>query len=270
MNDELSPENVERPIEAVMGAPKPPAESLQEDGGGTPAKSGISKFFGTWPGDETDEQLLGALSEIRKPVADGGGTLCDTTMTHRAPRTACHCDTYPDNLGPCATFQGSMKEDYCAYCDHNSACHRAHWGIESVPARNYPQPVADGGGLPLSHEWLGAEEVNDWFVASCSCGWTYQHPNYGTSQDTFVNHWGDHILASSQEALRETTANYNTLLDEIVRLNTPYQCGFNEGVQAVYDRISKDGSDGEGNVEFADLLERIKLSLLSPEGSSRP
>jgi hypothetical protein len=40
------------------------------------------------------------------------------------------------------------------------------------------------------------EEVADWFVASCSCGWTYQHPNYGTSQDTFVNHWGDHILAT--------------------------------------------------------------------------
>jgi hypothetical protein len=45
------------------------------------------------------------------------------------------------------------------------------------------------------HVWEGCEEVNDWFVATCSCGWTYQHPNYGTSQDTFVNHWADHILS---------------------------------------------------------------------------
>lgn len=48
----------------------------------------------------------------------------------------------------------------------------------------------------VTHEWMGCEEVNDWFIATCSCGWTYQHPNYGSSQDTFVNHWGDHILAT--------------------------------------------------------------------------
>jgi hypothetical protein len=29
--------------------------------------AGVSKIFGTWPGDETDEQLLGALEEYRTP-----------------------------------------------------------------------------------------------------------------------------------------------------------------------------------------------------------
>jgi len=46
------------------------------------------------------------------------------------------------------------------------------------------------------HEWGGCEEVNGFFSATCSCGWTYQHPNYGTDQESFVNHWGDHILAA--------------------------------------------------------------------------
>lgn len=33
----------------------------------TQPAAGISKIFGTWPGDETDQELLGALNEIRKP-----------------------------------------------------------------------------------------------------------------------------------------------------------------------------------------------------------
>ena len=39
-----------------------------------PPVAGVAKFFGTWPGDETDAELLGALDEIRKPapVAEEG------------------------------------------------------------------------------------------------------------------------------------------------------------------------------------------------------
>lgn len=29
------------------------------------SKNGVSAFFGTWPGDETDEELLAALGELR-------------------------------------------------------------------------------------------------------------------------------------------------------------------------------------------------------------
>jgi hypothetical protein len=42
-------------------ARKPAAAKTRIDA----AKSGVGAFFGTWPGDETDEQLLASLKEIR-------------------------------------------------------------------------------------------------------------------------------------------------------------------------------------------------------------
>jgi len=37
-----------------------PATMARQD-----ATTGVSAFFGTWPGDETDEELLAALEAIR-------------------------------------------------------------------------------------------------------------------------------------------------------------------------------------------------------------
>lgn len=45
---------------APQASTKPVAPLLPQDDG-----SGVSSFFGTWPGDETDEELLGALEAIR-------------------------------------------------------------------------------------------------------------------------------------------------------------------------------------------------------------
>lgn len=47
---------------------------------------------------------------------------CDTTMTDRFAVDECICITYPDNLGPCATFTLGANGN-CAYCDHNEDCH---------------------------------------------------------------------------------------------------------------------------------------------------
>jgi hypothetical protein len=30
-----------------------------------PSRGGVAAFFGTWPGEETDEELLAALGELR-------------------------------------------------------------------------------------------------------------------------------------------------------------------------------------------------------------
>jgi hypothetical protein len=39
---------------------RPVAPLLPQDAG-----EGVSSFFGTWPGDETDDELLAALDAIR-------------------------------------------------------------------------------------------------------------------------------------------------------------------------------------------------------------
>lgn len=85
---------------------------------------------------------------------------------------------YEENV--CA--HGIYAKDYCGLC-------------------NGPTALLGQDEPAQTHEWLGCEEVNDWFVAQCSCGWQYQHPNYGTTQDTFVNHWGDHILTQALTSL---------------------------------------------------------------------
>jgi hypothetical protein len=49
--------------------------------------------------------------------------VCETTMTPRLPRELCgNCGTYPDNLGPCASFEEGAN-GRCVYCDHALACH---------------------------------------------------------------------------------------------------------------------------------------------------
>ena len=47
---------------------------------------------------------------------------CETTLTERFEVENCECDTYPDNLGPCATYLVGINEN-CVYCDHNEKCH---------------------------------------------------------------------------------------------------------------------------------------------------
>lgn len=47
---------------------------------------------------------------------------CDTTMTMRFAVADCECDTYADNLGPCAFYSEGMT-GRCVYCDHGNDCH---------------------------------------------------------------------------------------------------------------------------------------------------
>jgi hypothetical protein len=96
--------------------------------------------------------------------------LCDTTMMERAPRTKCPCDTYPENLGPCAAFVASQREDYCA-CDHKTSCHRAHWGYASAPVAKAVEEAQASEtqklrGRPVSH--LEARIAAGNFVNGCS------------------------------------------------------------------------------------------------------
>lgn len=48
--------------------------------------------------------------------------LCDTTMTERFENPDCECDTYLDNLGPCAAHEEGSEGGMCVYCDHRIAC----------------------------------------------------------------------------------------------------------------------------------------------------
>lgn len=47
---------------------------------------------------------------------------CDTTLTERFENPKCRCNTYPDNLGPCKTWEVGMN-GRCVYCDHENLCH---------------------------------------------------------------------------------------------------------------------------------------------------
>lgn len=47
---------------------------------------------------------------------------CETTLTERFVNPECRCPTYPDNLGPCATFEQGAN-GRCVYCDHLECCH---------------------------------------------------------------------------------------------------------------------------------------------------
>ena len=46
-------------IPPSLAQPRAPERRL------TPSRSGVASFFGTWPGEETDRDLLEALEEIR-------------------------------------------------------------------------------------------------------------------------------------------------------------------------------------------------------------
>ncbi len=46
--------------------------------------------------------------------------LCETTSTERFAND-CHCFTYRDNLGPCASHEKGSN-GRCAYCDHELTC----------------------------------------------------------------------------------------------------------------------------------------------------
>ena len=57
------------------------------------------------------------------------GGVCDTTCAVRFAVTDCQCDTYPDNLGPCSCYVKGAG-GACAYCDHDSSCHRLVRGVD--------------------------------------------------------------------------------------------------------------------------------------------
>lgn len=56
---------------------------------------------------------------MRSNISQG---LCDTTQTERFIPINCKCTTYPNNLGPCATFEIQLNGK-CVYCDHLLECH---------------------------------------------------------------------------------------------------------------------------------------------------
>ncbi len=49
---------------------------------------------------------------------------CEMTLTERFYNPSCQCRTYPNNLGPCETFEEGSNGN-CVYCDHNLECHAA-------------------------------------------------------------------------------------------------------------------------------------------------
>ena len=51
--------------DALFSSMPPPLEQHQAKIGLSSARTNIAAFFGIWPGEETDEELLGALKEIR-------------------------------------------------------------------------------------------------------------------------------------------------------------------------------------------------------------
>ena len=56
---------------------------------------------------------------MRTAISQG---LCDTTLTERFWPVNCECDTYPNNLGPCAEPE-IQRDGRCVYCDHKPECH---------------------------------------------------------------------------------------------------------------------------------------------------
>lgn len=48
--------------------------------------------------------------------------VCETTSTYRYEIKDCTCNTYPDNLGPCGTWEVGGNGN-CVYCDHTRECH---------------------------------------------------------------------------------------------------------------------------------------------------
>ena len=52
---------------------------------------------------------------------------CETTNTERFFNVWCagslRCPTYPENLGPCKTFEEGSN-GRCVYCDHLLKCHQ--------------------------------------------------------------------------------------------------------------------------------------------------
>jgi hypothetical protein len=55
--------------------------------------------------------------------------ICETTLTERFALPECGCGTYPENLGPCKTFEPGANPERCVYCDHKIECHRAVGGV---------------------------------------------------------------------------------------------------------------------------------------------
>ena len=74
-----------------------------------------------------DKQALGTTAQGKSQG------LCETTLTERFRYDDCTCETYPGNLGPCATFEEGADPDRCVYCDHVVECHAAvQWLQEPI------------------------------------------------------------------------------------------------------------------------------------------
>lgn len=65
------------------------------------------------------------MSEGFVPSGTTSQGLCETTLTERFEFSECVCGTYPENLGPCRTFETGADPKRCVYCDHKLGCHTA-------------------------------------------------------------------------------------------------------------------------------------------------
>jgi len=85
---------------------------------------------------------------------------CDTTMTMRFAVDDCSCNTYEDNLGPCAWFSEGIN-GRCVYCDHDNVCHKAV-EVKSEQCDHYWIPSAfttDGNPIFRVNPQLSAEPI---------------------------------------------------------------------------------------------------------------
>lgn len=61
---------------------------------------------------------------LARPSGEAQGR-CETTLTERFAYPECKCGTYPENLGPCKTWETGANPERCVYCDHKIECHKA-------------------------------------------------------------------------------------------------------------------------------------------------
>lgn len=99
----------------------------------------VGTFIAGWPnfyhGLKEVRAALALVDSVKSAPAAGVsrlGGLCDTTSTYRNPVQECFCRTYPENLGPCKTWErgGNAR---CVYCDHDLSCHEKVAGIPTTP-----------------------------------------------------------------------------------------------------------------------------------------
>lgn len=129
-------------LELIEGQEKP---TIHADGREQPAIRGLLWRLGEPKVDLTPRwrpvEVVIAQRPVRSEnVADeesgdwkpGHSQLCETTSTHRLPRSVCTCLTMIDDLGPCETFKEGQSGN-CVFCEHTLHCHMAATECERQP-----------------------------------------------------------------------------------------------------------------------------------------